>query len=65
MQSGVDGHRIMEWELCQALVEAGKLDADGLDRAFRGYVHSVKMGSFASMPCCRCQVMHDSVSRLR
>jgi general secretion pathway protein E len=35
MQLGVDGHRTVEQELCQALVQAGKLDAGGLDRASR------------------------------
>lgn len=35
MHSGIDGYRIMERELCQALVQAGKLDAGGLDRAIR------------------------------
>jgi general secretion pathway protein E len=35
MQCRTESHRITERELCEALVRAGKLDAGGLDRAFR------------------------------
>ena len=35
MQYRAESHHITERELCQALVQAGKLDAGGLDRAFR------------------------------
>jgi general secretion pathway protein E len=35
MQFRAESHRLTELELCQALVQAGKLDAGGLDRAFR------------------------------
>lgn len=35
MQYRAEGHDITERDLCQALVQAGKLDAGGLDRACR------------------------------
>jgi general secretion pathway protein E len=35
MQSDVDNHRTIERGLCQALVAAGRLDAQGLERAIR------------------------------
>ena len=35
MQFDAESHHITEMELCQALVQAGKLDAGGLARAFR------------------------------
>jgi general secretion pathway protein E len=35
MQHRAEDHRATERELCQVLVQAGKLDAGGLDRAFR------------------------------
>ena len=35
MQYHAENHRMTEEELCRALVQAGKLDAGGLERAFR------------------------------